>query len=1820
MSRIPRRFFVLAILLVALNVGGLVWIRHELAQQGFDRAPDQPIHLVSSFPQSNADHAERLSLHFDQDVGDVTQLNKQLDQATPFKLSPVPDGDWIWSSPKQLDFVLNKPLPAGQSFEVKPAVGIKQQLGQVILVDNKVEFQTSALDLQTCRLVSSDHHDVTFELIFNQQVAVDEALQAITVWDRNQKSKDRNKLKVESLIQQPSKSLVLRCSRPNTDVLIISINENLKGHEATRSIGKRIERSLDVQPVMAFVRTNVRELGIDGQFDVDVYFTTGLAAKQDLPPIKITPSVDGLETSLNRNWRSPGRILRLRGAFEPGRRYQVKLPATLLSAAKNQKTLGEKAVISVDIPDRRPQVEFSDYRGILSPDGNLNLDLQTVNVNRLVVKASRVHANNLVAHLQGEWKSRTARSLGETALQITSKKNETASQTLSLRDVLGDNDQNPPKGIYHVSVDATDEAWVRDSAVVTITDLALTVKQTSDEMLVWVTSLKTGQPVSDALVSTISFNNQTLTSATSDASGIARLAIDSKHPDGQPWLVIAQAHEQTTWHNCDQGHWVLDEVDQSGRTLRALDVMLFTDRGTYRPGETIQISGIVRDDQGRSVPSFPIDLSVIRPDGRTVETLKVTPKPDAEGTFNIAFTTPENSWTGPWRFRATLIDDDEAIGTTHAYVEKFVPVRIDLKSVPSSELFVSKELATLDVNARYLFGPPASGLQVRVEGDFRATRFRSQEMPQFHFGPRHISEHHLLDTITTNLSADGIAQIVIPDPESLGIQRFKATTVATVTEDGGRSVSRMATFVRDNSPFHIGLKVRTDGVVTAQKESEFEWCLRTPDDKEAKFQPLRFELARVDYDNVLRRVNNRTIWETVERVESIEQISVDNKELSPKSGAPSVIAFTCPKTGTYRLIAVAKTGNVITEIEFFASDQGANSASLALREPEQIELKLDRELYVPGGKGTLFINTPFAGQMWVTLESDRVHWSRIVDVEKKSSQVEIEIPQGIRGGGFITASIIRPVNPADRQWLPHRARGIVRVETDHSDARIPATIVAPSRVEPGTEIEVTATSIPGAIIQVWAVDEGILATSGFRTPNPHGHFFARRANRVTSSDVFGRLLPDHRRPDGMSRIGGGGDAVDPLRRNPVPSRMRKPAIVWSTFQRADAQGRVLIKATVPDFTGELRWMAIAIKGDQYGHSSKATTVTSDFLVEASWPRFAAPGDRFEVPVRLINTTDLDIKATVATSVTGPLNLTVADSDVFVAGNSSRVIRMSATTNAIGSAEGKLIVTSSANEASSGAAIKTTVREFSLPVRAANPLVTDRMFVSLEAGDVFPIDLGKNKDSGTHKVELMFSSNPNVDLQPAVDHLMHYPYGCVEQTTSRLRGLLAAGNLVETKAGQGNRAEAIRSMATAGISRLWAMQLKSGALSYWPGQNSPHEWGTIYAVLTLLEAQDRGIKVDERFLDSLRKYLAVALHHSTERDANVTALMCLALARLDSPPIGWMSRLTERIADLDMGGRASLALAWFAAGRKDRALDALPEDTIDLPTQASYASRFTSETAQRAQLARALQRISPEHAWLPQLIGQIKKAKENGVWLSTLENALVIEVLTANHALGKSKPFTGQLTVGTEVFDFKPGSTKKLDISDRQGNIGIKTAGEGTVSLLFKTTSLSDTPAEDHDRLIKVRRRWLDRKGKSINRESIRVGDLVVVEVTLEAIGRKPIESIAIVDPLPTGFEVENPRLQTSDQSNATNVSSHTEFLDDRVILFTEAPASPRTYQYSIRAVTAGDFVVPPIQATCMYNESIESVFGSSRVKVDRTPSNPNPLPLATKPKTNSTRK
>jgi len=1794
------------VVLLVVNVACWVWVHHRLAS-----AAPPTVRVISTLPENDADDADRFTLVFDRAVVSEAGVGR-VEPASAFEVTPPWPGTWQWSSRETLEYRLEKPLPRGHIFTVSATGAFPRRTGMVLDGETTFQFRTSALDLTSCSLTSYGGQSVTFELRFNQPVDPGELERQLRVYDGKRLPRavadadnapgepvapETGQLvqlqQVQCLTKIPGKTLIVRTSTPRTRHLTLLLGKDLVGHEAQLPLGRDVVRTLSFSGGLRIERAWAPRPQLEETLRLRVRLSHKLKSGQKLPGLTVTPTVDKL------HHHTSDRELVLAGRFKPGRSYIVTVPQTLVS--QDGQTLGEDKRVTVLIPERRTRLVIPHWSGVLSPHGNLLLSMKVVNVEAIKLTAWRVHENNVVHYLAGGSRNSTSRTVVSRTIKLSVPRNEPRTVAMELGKLF-----KSPRGIYTVHAQATNRRWIYDSSVVCITDLAITAKREHSGAVVWVTSLRTGQPVEGVTVKAFTYNNQSIAGSQTDAQGIARLRFPVGHPDGKPWVITARKDADLSYLRTDENRWVIDEVNQSGRPYpNAYEVMLYTERGVYRPGDVVHLTGIIRDRDGDVPPAFPLAVQVTRPDGRLVADMMIKPENNRQGVFHADFPTREDGQTGGYRFQVRVPGAKEVLGETQTLVEAFVPVRMQVTAEPTAKRFGPDDTPKVKLSGRYLWDQPAAEVDAVVEGTLRAVAYRSTSHRDYRFhAPSHRKPIYLSE-VKGKLDANGKAEldVKLPTlPADAGV--YVMQLAATVTEPGGRSVSANTSAVLDRSDRHIGLRLAKGQLTEVGKPVRIDWVALTGADEPSEPGAMSMTLVRVEYDSVLKKINRRWVWQSVERIENISA-----EAIAPTPGSKGRLAVTCTEPGRYRVVLTDAKTRRGAQLDFYAWAEGAAKQSVPMNRPERLEIVLDRETYRPGEVAKVLVRSPISGMLFLTLETDEVVASHVVKIAQNTAELELTLPEDLRGGAFVAGTVVRAVDPTRKSWLPHRAMGLARVLIDHASSEVPVVIRAPKKVEPGETIQVTVDASSGvdperpAVVHLWAVDEGILLPTAYRVPDPKTFFLSARRGGVASSDLFYRLLPDYERPAGMTRIGaGGGPNVKEreyyeLRRNPVPSRRREPAVVWRKVVPVDADGRVVAAMTLPDLTGQLRLMAVVVDGDRYGHTRHDMTLTAPLVVESTWPRFAAPGDVFEVPVKLFNTTDAELTVRVKTSLTGPVEmLPGAELERIAVAPGKPVTRfLKVKASRLGPVEVRIDATSTDAGGKTLACHSTA----SFPVRPATALHGEVKLVVVKAGDDVEIAIPDTLVPGTARMTLELSAMPGVQLGPALERVVGYPYGCVEQTTSKLYALLYAADILGS-----DRIDAISDMIQAGIIRLWSMQTRSGGLSYWPGGEYANLWCTAYASRCLLEAASAGHKTDPRFLKELVKYMESKLRVTDYNppDVNVKALICRVLAVFGEPPTGWMSRLAERKNELDLAGQCHLAAAFYAAGRKDRALKLLPAETPAVIPTTTSEMRLTSRVRQEAVWLSVLLEIDPKNPKVAALATRLEKARTNGLWGSTLNNAAAVAALSRYQATRtQNEPrFTGEVHApGAKPVTFDHTKPLSHRLTKLTGPVTISTDGAGMVYVSASVEGLAKKGVlEPYNRTLTVTRRWLDRAGKPVDPAKLKVGDMVRVEVTITS-SRNDVHNVAIVDALPAACEVENPRLVTSSYLGhpAGNEPDHVEFLDDRVVLFCRAGKWKQTFRYALRVTTAGEFDLPPIQASCMYDPSIASLGKSGRVSV-----------------------
>jgi len=1784
MSRHIPRFWAVAFLFAAINVAGIVWIRQTIVGHGKPR-----MRVLSALPARDVDMAERLSLVFDEPIVSADELNKPLDRS-PFSIQPAPDGRWQWSRPDTLEFVLARQLPAGRIFRIKPAVDLEAQVRRTLIGDGEFEFRTRPLRIESCAVTSADREHANIEIKFNQRVAPADLLAHLTI----KRSDSGDRAPAICMTREPAERLVVRVEHERSMTLAIAIDKGLKGHGGELPLDAPYAQRVQINETFVHLSTHVNEPRLEEDILVSLNFTQVLDPRQALSNPAVQPTVPGLRVRI-----SDQRVI-LVGRFQPGVQYTVTLPGTLL--ATSGKRLDHDEQVKFDIPDRDPTVSFPLSRGILAPEGNLLLDLSTVNIAGLEIEARRVHANNLVSHVRGDGSAETADEVATKKIRCDAPRNVVRKAALDLRGLLGS-----ANGVYHLAARATDHGWTRDDAIVTISDLAITSRKTRDGVFIWVTSLRSGKPVEGADVSALTYNNQTIGAAKTGSDGTATIGLP-RNDDRTPWLITASLGDDLNYLRPDQRPWVIDDVDAAGRSMpQNYDLFLYTERGVYRPGDTIHLTGLIRETDGATPPPFPVDITLIRPDGKRLPPRTVTPSADQHGFLQCDLATREDGRTGRYRIEATLPGSNEVIGTTMTLVEAFVPARIELTAGANAERFSPGQEATAELSGKYLFGPPAAGLPWTLNVAYTAQRFKSKAYPDFVFGDAIARPTYNPPEVEGETDEHGVARITLPQPKDATAARWRADCSVTLTEPGGRSISRNFSTLIDMTDRFLGLRLADGAIAPVGDAFTVQYVHRDASDGTAASGPFDVSLVRVEYDNVLQRVNGQAVWKSTERLIPISEERETGKH---KIDQPGTFRLTCPEPGLYRLTAVDCRTKASTLLTFHASSDSEGSPATALNRPEHLDIVLDAPRYKPGSRATALIRSPFAGTALVTLETDRVIHAQVVELKAGGDRVEFDVPAEIRGGAFLSASIVRAVDPSDETWLPHRAMGIARVATEHSEKSLLVKLTVAPNCQPGASVEVrveaeSLSDTSAGAVHLWAVDEGILLTTAYRKPDPIAHFFAPRAMTIDVADVFVDLLPDTARPASLERIGADGDDdFDSMRGNPVPSRQRAATVIWRSTEPLNSDGSLTVNLDIPQMTGAMRLMAVVARGDLYGAAEAQVTVAAPLMCESAWPRVVAPGDTIETPVKLFNSTDHPLSAALTIDVSGPLEIdsTRVTGKADIAANGSSTVWLTSKATGMGTVHLRILATA---ESPGGPLTAESVTDFTS--RPAAPLHMESTFVTIKAGETLDLVAPAEFLPGSIRRTITVSANPTVDLRPAVEQVIGYPYGCVEQTTSGLIAMLYAADLIAVDAPSTDRAAAVARMMDAGIARLWSMQTRDGGLGYWPGATQSDEWGTAYAAQFLATASKSGYHVEQGFKDELSRYLDRLLSSSNREDLsdNMRAGVCQALATFEKPAMGWMEQLTQSPARLDMSGRASLAAAWIAVGRKDRAASVLQDDTLGQSIATTTSGRFVSQTQSEAALLSTLLDLDPHHPWIAPLVQRLNTRRERGRWGTTLENAAAISAL-CKYQLVNDEPadFNGTLTSGADRYQFSSKGTSQFALADPSQKAQFETTGHGDVHVCITTTGrLLDESTKPFERQLTLKREWLDRDDKPLDPSNLHVGDLIHVRVTIAApslTGGQAVDNVAIVDVLPGGVEVENPRLSTSVLAAGEDARpDRTEFLDDRVILFTSVGREPRQFDYYLRAATIGEFAAPAVEASCMYDPGFAALTGGGRVEIGK---------------------
>ncbi len=1342
----------------------------------------------------------------------------------------------------------------------------------------------------------------------------------------------------------------------------------------------------------------------------------------------------------------------------------------------------------------------------------------------------------------------------------------------------------PWKGAANPADAGADESVQLAAQWMVVSDLGLTAISGDDGVHALVQSLGSAGPLAGVELRLVARNNEVLATKTTGADG--RVDFDPGLSRGKggsaPGLLVATLAGDYGFLSLAQNAFDLSDRGVAGRDPPAgLDAFLYTERGVYRSGETVFATALLRDAKGVAKSGLPLTLVVKRPDG--VEYKRAT-LPD-QGLGGRAYAIPllPGSAAGKWSIEAYADPKGDSIGRVEFMLQDYVPERLDFTLHPAKPVIAPGEPVEFSLDARFLYGAPASGLD--VTGAIRLQVVEGAELAGF---PGYVAgladddfttiENQFSDKVQTD--DKGHADLSVELPEGASTRPLQAKLIVDVGEPGGRTVERTLVLPVRSKGVTVGVKKDFDASLSAGDVATFEAIAVAPDGARIARKGAAWSLYQVTNDYQWFNADGRWSYESVKSSKRIASGTIDIGADAPAKFSGRV------GWGAHRLDIKTLDGEE-TSVAFDVGWSGTAGADT----PDNVVVTLDKTNYAAGEEAKLRIASAFAGKATIALVGDKIE--RFIDVDLVSGDNVVPFAVGADWGpgAYAVALTHRPLDVGAKR-MPGRALGVAWFAIDRGSHALDVKLDAPPLARPRQSMTLPihlAGLAPGeeARVTVSAVDVGILNLTGFKTPDPGAYFFGQRKLPVEIRDLWGMLI------DGMQGEAGaihtGGDSSGGVEGN-LPTQ--EPLALFSGVVKVDDQGNASVSFDLPAFNGSVRLTAVAWSKDKVGSAQADVTVRDSVVVAATLPRFLNVGDRSEMHVDIDNVEGDAGEYKLDLDIHGPLT---ADADAMTKTvrldlHQRKSLAMPIAAAGIGVAELDLRLTGPKTDLS---------QHFRLGIASGAPDSYRRTVTPLPGGASQTIsgDLLADFIPGTGSIAISASPFGALDAPALLAALQRYPYGCSEQTVSIAMPLLYVNRLASIEHlgvdpdldGRINQA----------IERELSRQSASGAFGMWSADsNDDDTWLDAFVTDFLTRARERNFAVPQPSLRSGARPAAQRgrQHAGAEqgqcRGDRLRALCSRAqraagdrrLCAISPTPSSTPSRLRSPRLSLRLRSRCSATRRAPARLSAPRSRRSTPSATRG--SRPDYGSRLRDAAAVLALVAEAkLGNIESDA--IARAGAVLEQARAERSFLSTQEMnwmTLAAEGLAEHASLAQfrvdGEPVKGAL--------YRRWSGPTL----AGQSIVIANAGQNPAQLVVSVSGAPIEPDPAVARGYAIERSFYKLDGTKLDAlQSMAQNERVVVSLKVtEAQAR--YARLLVVDRLPAGLEIDNPALVDGGSVEAFSWLSkdvepaHTEYRDDRFVAAfdrAEGQSAFITMAYVVRAVVPGRYIYPPATAEDMYD-------------------------------------
>ncbi|HNT00435.1 MAG TPA: MG2 domain-containing protein [Candidatus Saccharicenans sp.] len=1327
-------------------------------------------------------------------------------------------------------------------------------------------------------------------------------------------------------------------------------------------------------------------------------------------------------------------------------------------------------------------------------------------------------------------------------------------------------------------------------------NLGLVAKMEKDNNLhLVVTDLRTAQPQAGVRLEVYNYQQQLLANSASDSNGFATFQLKER-----PFLVIARAGRDLGYLRLSEGSALnLSHFDIGGETVKkGIKGFIYGERGVWRPGDTIYLTFVLFDREKRLPANYPVTMELYSPQGQLVRTLKPSRSLGSFHAFQVE--TEEKAQTGSWQ--AKVLVGGLTFSRT-VRIETVVPNRLKIELKMPVNILTRKDLPVqATINSQWLHGAPAANLKYDITVSLSPKPVVFNKFQGFSFddpSKEFASGEVLQYKGTLDNQGKDLARLDF-EIDSTTPGGLEARFVTRVFEESGDFSLDSFSQLLHPYDYYVGLRLpearRGYGYLETDKEQLVSLATVDAFGQPVSHQKLKISLYKIDWRWWWEK-EGTSLADYLSRSYA-RPITSDTLITDEKGQASWKFQIKYPDWGRFFIrVEDLQGGHSAGQVVYVDwPDWIGRSRATGSEEASRLTLSADKEKYLVGEKAVIYLPEAVQGRALVSVESaSSVLQKMWVSTQKGENRFEVQLTEKMTPNVYVHVSLIQP-HSGKVSDAPIRMYGVIPLMVENSETKLEPVLSLPEEIKPleKFKIKVGEKSSRRMFYTLMVVDEGLLSLTHYQVPDLRAEFYKREALGVSTWDVFDQVAEAYGAE--LNRILAlGGDEYKKAAEEARKPRRFPPVVIFAGPFELKPGETASHEFLMPQYFGAVRVMAVAGQEGAFGSAEKSVPVRRDLMALPTLPRTVRSGEQISLPVTVFVTNpslkevEVSLQANEFFEIIGSKNKTLAFSQP-----GDQIVNFELkTAESIGHGQVSFQVKGGS---------ETISDQVFIEVLSSNPLLTRAASFEVKPGQdlkekVVPFGL-----KGTNQVTVEVSSLPALQLEKRLDFLIGYPHGCLEQTLSIAFPQLYLKNLVRLTS---KETKDIEDYVRAAVTKMSYFQLPNGAFSYWPGDQTAHDWTSVYAGWFLLEAKRAGYYVPEAMLNSWKenqKMLANSWTTGTLLNQLTQAFRLFTLAEARETDLGAMNRLRER-TDLSQLSGVLLAAAFHLSGQPEAAAELVKKVKLEFGKYRDSAVTFGSELRDKALAAHCLSLMDMKEKAKP-LIKEIAEVTSSDLWLSTNETATVLLALSSFYGTGGSEPYTFTLAWD----DRNPEKVESSVLLEKRTYENFPVEGRNlsltnsSKNPLYVTIYTKGIPAagqeETFARGLEIKVIYRDLKMSPLEISSITQGSDLLVDVQIRNNTVRQLQNLVLTHLVASGFQIQNP-LFSSDNRPVKHYD-YQDVRDDRIYTyFNLDPGELKTFLVTLNASFLGQFYQPGIMVEAMYDDSVQANTTGQWVKIVR---------------------